>query len=114
LINRRIDSSTKYHDCYFQTFNKVLNAFEWFSDPSIIKKESSEREVTLANLKTVCDKIKELNESLLVAYDKLTVSETTIVKRIEWASNSNPNLNEIIKSIETLRKKRNGHLMVKS
>ncbi len=53
-----------------------------------------------------------MNECFNENFEKLNSCETNMAKRIEWASSSNPNLTEIAKSFESLRKKRNAQLLV--
>ena len=78
----------------------------------LIKNELSEKKLLLDQVKSLLEKTGELNECFNDNFEKLNTCETNMVKRIEWASSSNPNLTDIVKSFELLRKKRNALLLV--
>lgn len=73
----------------------------------------TKRQNALSDLEDVIENINSNYESLNNNLEKLNASEQHILKRLEWACGSNPNLNDTILNFETLRKNRNSIFEVK-
>lgn len=89
-------------------------SYEWLYDVLIVKhiQTDSYRQVILAELDKIQPKLKQYNQAVTCALDKLNSTEQNILKRLEWASGSNPSLIEVTKVFETQRKKRNDYFKV--
>ena len=103
---------------YLNSARNLLKAFEWYHDPIFAEINISQnrphvtlRKSTLDEMTTWISKISQLNGMISSISEKLNSCETNnILKRLGWASASNPSLNEAVKSFELMRKNR--HIFV--
>ena len=113
----RIEASKSYFETHLNTTLCIQAAFEWFNDPYLtegrIKNQhfiNSQRQTILDQLDIFFSSLNSFNTQLNLNLDKINTCEQNILKRLEWASGSNPSLNETMKSFDILRKKRNNNL----
>lgn len=85
--------------------------FEWVNDDyvcgTLSQGQKTNRQEFLEELNKLIKGLKDGTASIDSVLDKLNQVEQVIVKRLEWASAANPTLNEISKSFESARNKRN-------
>ncbi len=107
-------------ESYINTSKKLLRAFEWFHDEifsgiNALSGTKTSRQLRLSNLEDLLAKLDFTNSTLSSLSEKLnTCEQVNIIKRLEWASSSNPSLTEAIKSLESMRKTRNSFFEVEN
>jgi len=100
-LTARIDSNIRQAQAYLDLNLSRTNSVFWYFDnaltaPKMNRKNLVKRlEETLKELKTL-----NLNEFI----EKLTASEQTILKRLEWAASSQPGLVDTVKAFESERR----------
>ena len=95
---------------------KKTSALTWFYDylPKSQESEASNRYILVSKLKDLSSKIQSNNEEFTNLIENLNNSELPILKRLEWASGSNPNLQETIKNFENQRLSRNNYYTIEN
>lgn len=101
---------------YLHLNEKKTFAITWFYDfiPKSQDNQSqlSNREILVNQLKDLNTNIQSNNLELKNLIENLNKSEIPILKRLEWALGSNPNLQETIKNFEHQRLIRNSYYLV--
>jgi hypothetical protein len=87
-------------------FDNLIQAFSWYNSPLSNNTNDSSYQGNLNELEKFIQAFKEKLGVLTSTNEKLSSCEQNLLKRLEWASNSNPNLNETIKSFENAKLKR--------
>jgi hypothetical protein len=87
-------------------FDNFIRAFSWYNSPLLDKMDESIYQQNLNELEKFLKTFKEKIGVLTSKNETLNSCEQNLLKRLEWASKSNPNLNEIIKSFENAKLKR--------
>ncbi|CAF0784356.1 unnamed protein product [Brachionus calyciflorus] len=98
---KRINSNIEYNQTFMDLSKEIIDSIEWYYDPYLVESYSDSlqtktfREKTLEKLKITMDDLDKKIENFKKIANEFSNNETNISKRLEWSSNSNPNLIEI-------------------
>jgi len=95
---QRIDANLQSNQVHRNLILNISNALEW-----LLAAEATH----LDDLKQLVENLKKSTVAIETTLDKLQICEQNILKRLEWASASQPGLVDTLKAFELMRKQRN-------